>query len=351
MASDTTQSNEMDFTLPQNKPCSSRDKSENEASLVSPLSLDVSNKQCPPEAPPKTQLRPIGVIPAQLSLVQKNVLAFVACIVKQDESPLAQGLTLKTNPATTPEEMPSKPADNWSSARRRLDKIYRSLSTWSKEFKYERYGLILDNDEAIVLALERVLSSLKGVAHRLTHLVNIESSNSQKVDEVLRQVTKNLQQSLSELDQEDKDVYNDCPQCNEIDISSQASAVGITHQVDYLDQLRVAVDHLPQYSKTVQPLLEERGGQQQAIDRDKSGPGQFATSHQEAEELYHKSKKAVIRQAESQVRFTMIDITRITSNLRSEGHEACLIQVPTVYREGAPWTGNAACGLSPQMTK
>lgn len=59
--------------------------------------------------------------------------------------------------------------DPWNSQRRRLDKIFRSLSIWSKEFRYETLPLVFDDNDVMASAVDTVLNSLKVIARRLTH--------------------------------------------------------------------------------------------------------------------------------------------------------------------------------------
>ncbi|KAI6091020.1 hypothetical protein F4821DRAFT_210464 [Hypoxylon rubiginosum] len=254
----------------------------------------------PPHSKPKFQLldtypkmrSELIVASSELNLLITDTLAFLLCIIQQDENPLPPDLALNITPVVgTTIEVTSLPVATWDSVRRRLDHIYRRLSACSKEFNYERLRIFDDN--AIISVIDGFFNSLKAIAHRLTHMVNLEDSGSQVVvDEVLRQITSDLQQRLNESNEEGSEAYDYCPQCNMIDDSPISSSSEI-HRADYMDQLEELVVNLEQDSEPLQLALIRRDWQKRAVLSDRSATRKSAIFQQENRESYH--KKATLK--------------------------------------------------------
>lgn len=119
-------------------------------------------------------------------------------------------------------------------------------------------------------------------------VVNLEDSGSQVVvDEVLRQITSDLQQRLNESNEEGSEAYDYCPQCNMIDDSPISSSSEI-HRADYMDQLEELVVNLEQDSEPLQLALIRRDWQKRAVLSDRSATRKSAIFQQENRESYHK---------------------------------------------------------------
>lgn len=126
-------------------------------------------------------------------------------------------------------------------------------------------------------------------------MVNLKNTDSQEVDDILRQITRNLEERLDECETEHDIAYDGCSRHKKIDTVSPASVAGITPQADYLEQLKDLVTGLQRDSEPLHLALRRRIWQQQAVDNDKSATRQSAISQQETGEPYHKGRKGLFR--------------------------------------------------------
>jgi hypothetical protein len=91
----------------------------------------------------------------QLLQLCDRALLFLACLIKQDTSPLT---------AASSDVDPS-----WDRDRQHLDEVFRSLASWGKDLETHKPLLAHDSDNALILVVDSVITSFLAVTHRLMH--------------------------------------------------------------------------------------------------------------------------------------------------------------------------------------
>ncbi|RSL69104.1 hypothetical protein CEP53_002358 [Fusarium sp. AF-6] len=234
----------------------------------------------------KTQLE-------EVQRLMKAVLLFLACIIKQETSPLPAALQPKVfTPAKR--EAHRTPSFHWEVVRRRLDSTSTTLTEWWKEFD-SGFNTLLDTDENqsdvhkdtedgdeyvdLHKAISDITPPLKEFATHLGSFVDASYSNLQNVDPVLYKVTEMLKGELDDLGP--GSTHGDDNKDSSTTTGSSTSTEAQTEPLDHhLEKLQELQDSLFDHSISLQVRIRSEDFRRQNKPHrpavDEASPGDFA---------------------------------------------------------------------------
>ncbi|KAH7327750.1 hypothetical protein B0I35DRAFT_472520 [Stachybotrys elegans] len=226
----------------------------------------------------------------QVKKLNGVVLHFLASIVRQNSVPLSSGLTFRALDSSSrkssfvgnPGDHASKdtPAStDWLRARRELDRTFRALVTWQNDIVVDE----VEPDDDLVHAedVDCTMVSLFTLAHCLTHLLDLESPEWEKIEgdaeihtvaEAFKKKIDNLGKTTSS---KNTSAHARCPICNGGSEPTEKDKPKV-EDFEYLVHLKMLVSSFKKDSEPLQLALRRMDWARQSAkyrdERDREDP-------------------------------------------------------------------------------
>lgn len=173
---------------------------------------------------------------------------------------IARSRSSKSHDATT---------DDWSSTRRRLDKMFRSLATWRKDLGDDEAQF--EDGQPLAEDIDGVFDGILAVARQLVRLVDLESSDWDEDDEdasELKDIARNLRKMTEEMRENAPEADASGTVASRLRSRDARKASterdAVAQKGDYFEELGVLVSNLKLKSEPLQLALRRRDWERQA---------------------------------------------------------------------------------------
>ncbi|KAF1847242.1 uncharacterized protein K460DRAFT_55767 [Cucurbitaria berberidis CBS 394.84] len=227
----------------------------------------------------------------QLVQLSDAVLAFLACVVKQDEMSLSSrlrfegSLSISTSQSTLESAAEEPSLLTWGKVRRQLDRVFRTLSTWRKDLN-DDYAHV-DDERLFIEDVDSALLPLLRLARHILLIVDMDHPNWKAQDIEIRKPAEKLRTCMKSIKRAPSRKSSVSLASNElldtkINSGSPLVAKFPSDKTDYFKESKMLVANLKQESEPLQLTLRRHDWVLQAVK----------SREEEDVELVHKSVAA-----------------------------------------------------------